>query len=116
MTSSRCSASTFDAPRRAASSIVRSTTCLRPTSIAPSTGPGTSRIASPQFDAGIVESPVMLLVHGLPGDAERLGDLRPAPAGPHGALDGGVLEPVGELAQRHDGSEVVGFGADRFRG
>ena len=69
-----------------------------------------SGIAPPQFDARGLEPPVMLLVHGLARDAERLGDLRPAPAGAHRALDGGVFETVGELTQRDDGGEVVGFG------
>ena len=49
----------------------------------------------------------MLLVHGLAGDAEGLGDLGPAPAGPDGLLDGRVLEAVGQPAQRDDRGEPV---------
>jgi hypothetical protein len=43
------------------------------------------------------------------------GDLAPAPAGAHGALDCGVFESVGEFAQRDDCGEVVGLGSGRFR-
>ena len=50
----------------------------------------------------------MLLVHGLPGDPEGLRHLRPVPAGPEGTLDLGVLEPVGEAAQRDDRRQPIG--------
>src|SRR5688572_29912299 len=90
----------------------RTITVFKPT---PRSSCSCSGIAPPQFDAGGLEPAVVLLVHGLPGDAERLGDLAPAPAGAHGALDGGVFEPVGEFAQSHDGGEVVGFGSRGFR-
>jgi hypothetical protein len=56
----------------------------------------------------------MFLVHGLPGDPEREGDVGPRPFSSQGVLDGGILELVGELAKRHDRCELVGHGRERI--
>ena len=58
--------------------------------------------------SNISQSPRVLLVNGLPRDAERLGDLGPRPPVPEGALDLAVLHAVGEAAERDDGGEAVG--------
>ncbi len=50
----------------------------------------------------------MLLMDCLAADAERRRDLAPRPAVGDGALDLTGLEPVGEAAQRDDGSQSLG--------
>jgi hypothetical protein len=56
----------------------------------------------------------VLLVDGLPGDAEGLGDLLPRPAASPGVADLEDLQAVGELAEGTDGAQadrgVVGGG------
>lgn len=49
----------------------------------------------------------MLLVHGLAGDSEGLGDLGPGPPGAHGLLDDGGLLLVGQAAERHHRGQAV---------
>jgi hypothetical protein len=50
----------------------------------------------------------VLLVDGLAGHAQRLGDERPRPSVAQRALDLGVLEAVGEATEGDDGGESVG--------
>ena len=50
----------------------------------------------------------VLLVCGLPADAERLGDLRPGPSLVDRARDGVVLQLVGESPQGHHGGQCIG--------
>ena len=53
----------------------------------------------------------MLLVHRLAGDPESFRHLRLAPAGPEGPFHLGILEPVGEAAQREDRRKpIAGLG------
>src|SRR4051794_12944818 len=66
-----------------------------------------SRLPPPQLDARGDQPLGVLLVHRLPGHAERLGDLRPAPPGAHRALHLGCLQPLGEAAERLHGGEAV---------
>ena len=89
---SRCSASTLLEPRPAAT-LVASSAAYR-----------ASRTNRPN----ILQPPGVFLVDRLPGDAERLGDLRPRPPVAQRALDLGVLHAVGEAAERDDGGEAVG--------
>jgi hypothetical protein len=50
----------------------------------------------------------VLLVDGLPGHPECLGDERPRPSVAQGALDLGVLELVGEAPEGDHGGEPIG--------
>jgi len=63
----------------------------RPPSVASSTAP-----------AGVA------FVGRLPGDPERLGDLRPRPPTLDRPLNRGSLEPVGKPTERHHGRERGG--------
>jgi hypothetical protein len=56
-----------------------------------------------------VEPACVLLVHCLACHPERLRDLGPGPAVEHGALDGGVLDTVGEAPQSADCGERIGW-------
>src|SRR3954447_25930314 len=103
----RCSASTLLEPRPAATLVASSAAYL----------------ASRTNRSNILQSPRVLLVDRLPGDAEPLGDLRPRPPVLERALDLRVLHAVGEAAERDDGGEAVGgalgmgeLGGDRHRG
>jgi hypothetical protein len=46
------------------------------------------------------QSPEVLLVHRLASDSKGFCHLRPRPAVPHGPLDRGLLELVGQSAKR----------------
>src|SRR5580704_13046522 len=93
-----CSASTnFAVSCLASTTNWRTTT--RPVSFGTNSGASRSternlNIAPPQIDAREQEPSEMLLVDGLAGDAEGLGDLGPRPSGAHGPLDLGVLQPI----------------------
>lgn len=50
----------------------------------------------------------MLFMDRLPGDTERLGDLRERPTGSQGTSNGGLLDAIGETAQRAYGRQSVG--------
>ncbi|WP_425584233.1 hypothetical protein [Streptosporangium album] len=65
-------------------------------------------IASPQCDAGGDEPLGMFFVDRLARYSERLGDLRPAPARPHGLLDSGVLHLIGQAPQRRNSRQPIG--------
>src|SRR5690606_1318432 len=57
----------------------------------------------------------MLLVDGLPGDPERVGDLLPGPPERASPLYLEHLEPVGQLAERPHGAQSDGGGLPRGR-
>jgi len=59
----------------------------------------------------------VLLVDGLPADAESVGDLLPRPAALSGVVDLEHLEPLGEVAQGADRAETdVGVAAGGIAG
>src|SRR3954451_18711001 len=88
---SRCSASTLLEPRPAATLVASSAAYL---------ASGTNR-------SNISQSPRMLLVDRLPGDAEGRGDLAPRPPLAPRALALRGLHPVGKPPQRDGGGEAV---------
>ena len=67
-----------------------------------------SNIIAPELHARGDQPLGVLLVYGLARHAERLGDLGPAPAGAHRALDLRGLQPLGQAPQRHHGGQPVG--------
>src|SRR5437588_4662740 len=97
---SACSASTLAEPAALASSRARRR-------MAAARAGSFLAISPPRYDADAVESLGVLLVHRLAGDPEGFRHLRPAPTGPEGPLHLGVLEPVGEAAQRDDRREPI---------
>ena len=99
--SRRCSASTVSAPSAAATSRARVTAAraelLKRSNIAVPSG----------VDPRGPQPGAVLLVDGLAGDVERLGHASPRPTLADRQFHVLVLEPVGELPQRHHGTQPV---------
>src|SRR2546425_455660 len=69
-------------------------------------------VPPPELDLSHQEPPQVFLVDGLACDAKGFGHLRPRPARPHGPLDLGVLEPIGDRSQCRRSRQAVSRTAD----